>query len=92
MLRQRSSPRERPIESAMTAATSGPKVSSKAPALRKSHPKSWSAARADWAVEAIEERDGAAFYVQRTSPIRPMSLVRTPGFAASRPQRANGAR
>jgi hypothetical protein len=47
--------------------------------------------RQDAAVEAIEERDGAAFYVQRTSPIRPMSLVRTPGFAASRPQRANGA-
>jgi hypothetical protein len=47
--------------------------------------------RQDAAVAAIEERDGAAFYVQRTSPIRPMSLVRTPGFAASRPERVNGA-
>jgi hypothetical protein len=47
--------------------------------------------RQDAAVAAIEERDGAAFYVQRTSPIRPMSLLRTPGFSASRPERVNGA-
>jgi hypothetical protein len=45
----------------------------------------------DAAVEAIEERDGACFYVQRTSPVRPMSLLRTPGFAALRPERVNGA-
>ena len=45
----------------------------------------------DAAVEAIEERDGASFYVQRTSPVKPMSLLRTPGFAASRPERVNGA-
>ena len=32
------------------------------------------------AVEAIEDRDGAAFYVERTSPLRPIQLVRTPGF------------
>ena len=32
------------------------------------------------AVAAIEERDGAAFYVERTSPVRPIQLVRTPGF------------
>jgi hypothetical protein len=43
------------------------------------------------AVEAIEERDGVGFYVQRTSPVRPMSLLRTPGFTASRPERVNGA-
>jgi hypothetical protein len=47
--------------------------------------------RQDAAVSAIEERDGACFYVQRTSPVRPMSLLRTPGFTASRPERANGA-
>ena len=35
---------------------------------------------------AIEERDGAAFYVQRTSPVRPMALVRTPGFTALAPR------
>jgi len=40
--------------------------------------------RQDAAVAAIEERDGACFYVQRASPIKPMTLVRTPGFAASR--------
>jgi hypothetical protein len=42
------------------------------------------------AVAAIEERDGARFYVERTSPVRPMSLVRTPGFKALRPERVNG--
>lgn len=47
--------------------------------------------RQDAAVEAIEERDGAFFYVMRTSPVGPMSLERTPGFKALRPERANGA-
>jgi len=46
--------------------------------------------RQDQAVEAIEERDGASFYVRRTSPVRPMSLVRTPGFKTARPERADG--
>jgi hypothetical protein len=32
------------------------------------------------AVIAIEERDGAMFYVEDTSPIRPMELKRTPGM------------
>ena len=40
---------------------------------------------------AIEERDGASFYVQRTSPLRPMSLLRTPGYKASRAENMNGA-
>jgi hypothetical protein len=47
--------------------------------------------RQDAAVVAIEERDGASFYVRRTSPIRPMELVRTPGFKAMRTERVNGA-
>ena len=47
--------------------------------------------RQDAAVAAIEERDGACFYVRRTSPVRPMSLVRTPGFKAARPQHVDGA-
>jgi hypothetical protein len=34
----------------------------------------------DAAVSAIEERDGATFYVERTSPVRPIQLVRAPGF------------
>jgi hypothetical protein len=46
--------------------------------------------RQDAAVRAIEERDGAAFFVRRTSPLGPMSLERTPGFKALRPER-NGA-
>jgi hypothetical protein len=35
------------------------------------------------AVTAIEERDGARFYVVRTSPLHPMQLVRTPGFRSN---------
>ncbi len=42
----------------------------------------WSLAwrRQSSAVTAIEERDGARFYIQRTSPLKPIKLVRTPGF------------
>jgi hypothetical protein len=42
----------------------------------------WSLAwrRQDAAVLAVEERDGVTFYVERTSPVRPMRLVRTPGL------------
>lgn len=47
--------------------------------------------RQDAAVAAIEERDGAAFYVRRTSPLGPIALVRTPGFKAARPEPLNGA-
>ncbi|HVW18093.1 MAG TPA: hypothetical protein VHB30_07575 [Solirubrobacteraceae bacterium] len=36
--------------------------------------------RQDSAVQAIEERDGVTFYVERTSPVRPIELVRMPGF------------
>ncbi len=35
------------------------------------------------AVAAIEERDGARFYIERTSPLKPMQLVRTPGFRSN---------
>ncbi len=35
------------------------------------------------AVAAIEERDGARFYIERTSPIKPIKLVRTPGFRSN---------
>jgi hypothetical protein len=47
--------------------------------------------RQDSAVAAIEERDGASFYIKRTSPLRPMSLLRAPGFKASRAESVNGA-
>jgi hypothetical protein len=36
--------------------------------------------RQEQAVAAVEERDGARFYVDRTSPLSPMRLLRTPGF------------
>lgn len=32
------------------------------------------------AVRAVEGRDGARFYVVRTSPVKPIRLIRTPGF------------
>jgi hypothetical protein len=39
--------------------------------------------RQESAVAAIEERDAVRFYVDKTSPLRPMQLVRTPGFGGS---------
>ncbi len=45
----------------------------------------------DAAVSAIEERDGACFFVRRTSPVRPIALERTHGFKTLRPEPANGA-
>lgn len=36
--------------------------------------------RQEAAVEAIESRDGVAFYVEPTSPLKPIRLVRAPGF------------
>ena len=35
------------------------------------------------AVQAVEERDAARFYVDRTSPLAPIRLVRTPGFGGN---------
>jgi hypothetical protein len=45
--------------------------------------------RQESAVTAIEERDGARFYVERTSPFKPIRLVRTPWFR-SREWEVNG--
>jgi hypothetical protein len=39
--------------------------------------------RQESAVSAIEERDAARFYVDRTSPFHPIRLVRTPGFGGA---------
>jgi hypothetical protein len=41
------------------------------------------------AVQAIEGRDGARFYVDRTPPLSAIRLVRTPGFRTI-PQQTNG--
>ena len=35
------------------------------------------------AVRAIEQRDGARFYIDKTSPLKPIQLVRTPGFRSN---------
>ena len=39
--------------------------------------------RQESAVSAIELRDAARFYVDRTSPFQPIRLVRTPGFGGA---------
>jgi hypothetical protein len=39
--------------------------------------------RQDAAVTAIEGRDGVRYYVEPTSPLRAIRLVRTPGFKSS---------
>ena len=41
--------------------------------------------RQEGAVTAIEERDGVRFYVEPTSPVSPMKLIRAPGFKAFLP-------
>ena len=45
----------------------------------------WSLAwrRQNAAVAAVEERDGVRFYIEKTSPLEPMQLLRTPGFGGS---------
>jgi hypothetical protein len=45
----------------------------------------WSLAwrRQEQAVAAIEERDAVRFYVDRTSPLSPIRLIRTPGFGGT---------
>jgi hypothetical protein len=48
--------------------------------------------RQEGAVTAIEERDGVAFFIERTKPWEPIQLVRTPGFRRiSAPPSVNGA-
>jgi hypothetical protein len=47
----------------------------------------WSLAwrRQEAAVQAIEERDGVSFFVERSSPVAPMQLARVPGLRRERP-------
>jgi hypothetical protein len=35
------------------------------------------------AVAAVEERDGVRFYIDQTSPLSPIRLIRTPGFGGN---------
>jgi hypothetical protein len=46
--------------------------------------------RQDAAVAAIEDRDGVRFYIEPTSPVSPIQLLRTPGFHTEFPS-SNGA-
>jgi hypothetical protein len=39
--------------------------------------------RQNIAVLAVEQRDAARFYVDRTSPLQPIRLIRTPGFGGT---------
>lgn len=41
--------------------------------------------RQEAAVQAIEDRDGVTFFVERTSPFEPVRLVRMPGMRRERP-------
>ena len=41
--------------------------------------------RQESAVAAIEGRDGVRFYVEPTSPVEPIQLLRTPGFYSTYP-------
>jgi hypothetical protein len=41
--------------------------------------------RQEAAVSAVEDRDGVRFYVERTSPVQPIRLLRTPSFYSSFP-------
>lgn len=41
--------------------------------------------RQDAAVTAIEERDGVQFYLEQTSPVSPIRLLRTPGLRGEFP-------
>lgn len=60
------------------------------PAIAAGFAEIWSLSwrRQDAAVTAIEERDGVAFFLERTSPFRPIQLVRTPGFRRIAPPAA----
>ena len=41
--------------------------------------------RQEAAVQAIEDRDGVTFFVERTSPFEPVKLVRVPGMRREQP-------
>jgi hypothetical protein len=55
------------------------------PAIAAGFPIIWALSwrRQAAAVVAIEQRDGSRFYVERTSPLRAIKLVRTPGLRSN---------
>ena len=56
------------------------------PAMATGFPIIWALTwrRQEGAVRAVEERDGAKFFIERTSPLKPIRLVRTPWFQTGR--------
>jgi hypothetical protein len=60
-------------------------VEPQVPAIAAGFPIIWALGwrRQSSAVTAIEERDGARFYIEPTSPLKPIKLVRTPGFRSN---------
>jgi hypothetical protein len=71
------------VVAAGALAFTGPQI----PAIAAGFTIIWALAwrRQEAAVLAIEERDGVSFFVERTSPVRPIQLIRTPGFRRERP-------
>ena len=67
-------------------------VAPQVPAIATGFAVIWSLAwrRQASAVKAIEDRDGARFYIDRTPPLSAIKLVRTPGFRTNL-QDLNGA-
>ncbi len=45
----------------------------------------------DKAITAVEERDGVTYFVERTSPVAPVALVRMPGLRREVPELPEGA-
>ena len=68
-------------------------VAPQVPAIAAGFAAIWALAwrRQEAAVSAIEERDGVQFFVERTSPFRPIRLVRVPGFRRIAPPSVDGA-
>lgn len=59
------------------------------PAMSAGFPIIWALAwrRQEKAVKAIEERDGVRFFLERTSPIKPIRLTRTPWYKSGMHER-----
>lgn len=64
-------------------------IAPQVPAMAAGFPVIWALAwrRQERAVKAIEERDGVRFFIERTSPLRPIRLTRTPWFKAGEHER-----
>lgn len=71
-----------PLLLASVGAAAGVAIAPQVPAMAAGFPIIWALAwrRQEKAVQAVEERDGARFLLDRTKPWQPIRLVRTPWF------------